>query len=110
MIELNDAESVKDVQLDRDVHKGSYLDVKAPKDDLLGVKLDKNMTQNKYLEEVKVNLKVPDSGYIEDSYNDYMIFYQFGQREIEDNSAIRARNLAALKRLYCLEYDCGTWL
>ncbi|CAB3253926.1 unnamed protein product [Arctia plantaginis] len=110
VIEQNDAESLKDVQLDRNVYKGSYLDVKVPIDDVLGVKIDKNSTQNKYLEEVKVDLKIPDSGYIEDSYNDYMLFYQFGQREIEDNSAIRARNLAALKRLYCLDYDFGTWL
>lgn len=50
-----------------------------------------------------------DCGYFEDSFNDYMLVYQSGRTEVVDDVSSRARKLAALKRLYSVDYD-GTWL
>lgn len=48
--------------------------------------------------------------YVEDSFSDWMVVYQCGGDAIDDDVAGRARKLAALRRLYCADYEDGTWL
>lgn len=47
---------------------------------------------------------------MQNSFDDYKVVYQFARKETENDAATRARDLAAMKRLYCVEFDSGTWL
>jgi hypothetical protein len=48
--------------------------------------------------------------YIEDIRNSYRIIYncEVREKDLKDDAALRARKLAALQRLYCMDYD--TWV
>lgn len=61
-----------------------------------------------------VKIDIHNGYFVENNCNTYKIYEcQIGSNEIlnfENEAADRARSLAAFQRLYCIDYENGTWL
>lgn len=65
---------------------------------------------NRYTNEVvtpECKIDAVDSVYLEDFTNSYKVIYEceIKEKDFKEEAVKRARGLAALQRLYCVDYD-----